>query len=196
MTLRAPFALLLALSAGCEFAVRGLKNEAPDASVDLGDPNGSEADLAVAEDLATATPDLTAGATDLLGVPCLANCTTTCAPCCQDSCVGGASCIQNCGPGCMCDLKCSSTGSCTMNCGGNAGCTGEIANAGNSAMNCASGASCALYCHNSNPCSMACTLGAQCLLRCVDNGACTFSQCGGAVSSCANGIIVCNRACP
>jgi hypothetical protein len=43
---------------------------------------------------------------------------------------------------------------------------------------------------------VACQSGSQCLIDCSSTNNCLFTSCDGTELSCANNIIVCNRACP
>jgi hypothetical protein len=134
--------------------------------------------------------------------PCTAaDCELTCdSPCaCELSCAAGA---KTCGANCAgqedCRVNCAGATSCASTCSGNATCdVRNCAGAGSCAATCSGNASCRFDCANASDCGpFRCQGGARCLLSCAGATNCGFESCGGAETSCAGGIIACNRACP
>jgi hypothetical protein len=108
---------------------------------------------------------------------------------CAVTCDQGATCDVNCYRGDDCQVACSAGATCDVACGG----------PGKSCKNidCQAGSTCALQCRNADECRFArCQAGAACLLTCQNTERCEFASCAGGAMTCADGVVVCGRACP
>jgi hypothetical protein len=68
---------------------------------------------------------------------------------------------------------------------------------GQCSATCLQGSQCDIDCWRADSCNQnVCASGAACLLDCTGSADCGFAYCEGGQASCANDVVVCNRACP
>jgi hypothetical protein len=133
---------------------------------------------------------------------------------CDRVCAEGTTCT--CGGACACDIRCTRGDDCATEClgssqcsidakmasnadlvcGADAVCDIDARNASNVDLVCSDRASCAVDCTGVSNCFVACTSSATCTVDCTSTSNCSFTACGGAMTSCPDGVIVCNTACP
>ena len=109
------------------------------------------------------------------GPVCTLGCQGDCSVCNLDCAFAVASCAGDCTNG-TCVMRCESASSCEAQCNG--------------------GSTCEVFCSTASDCTAKCNGGANCLLHCESAGNCGFSVCAGGQTTCADGSVVCNRACP
>jgi hypothetical protein len=169
---------------------------APDASVPLDD-------AALGDD---------AGAIGVDAGGCGAGC--ECSQLCESRC--------ECRSGCACDLTCPPGGDCEdVRCDGvGAMCVIEGRSASNLRAECSNGATCEIDawgasnvrdvvcrggatcdvdCRETSNCVVRCESGSSCVVRCDDgddDDGCSVDCRAGSATSCADGVVACNRACP
>lgn len=145
-------------------------------------------------------------------------CAAGCA--CVQSCEGGCQCED----GCHCDLYCGAGADCTSGkckdvgttctlsargaedlshtCESDARCTIDARGVSNvDRITCKSDADCEVDCTGASNCEVECQDDATCLLDCSETSNCFISDCGELddgeeLQQCADGILVCRRACP
>ncbi len=171
----------------CEMGFCILRPELlPDA--DLSETDPPDADLTL-PDADLTLPD---------AAPQTGDCTTCSGGTCSDSC-SGVDCALACPvAACNCDLACTSAAAiCAAVCHPNTVCSLDCQGAPDCRLTCNDNSVCEQDCTGIASCDKSkCVDGASCLINCTGSTTCLFKQCDGGETSCANDILVCNRACP
>lgn len=111
--------------------------------------------------------------------PSTGDCLIDCSDTCDLQCAGSGDCDFVCGPACLAD--CTGSGACVMDVGAG------------SSVNCTGSGGCDVACHGD--CTVSCPGSGQCIVRCDSGADCVLDRCDSPVE-CADGVVVCNGACP
>ncbi len=138
------------------------------------------------------------GEPDAAPQECSDTCMTCESGCCNQTCSGEGMCRLDClQEECDCTLDCAATeGRCEPRCERGASCAIDCSEVNDCRPRCKRG-ECDIDCTGANNCDrVECTEGASCLLDCAGANNCAFERCEGVQTSCAGGIVACNRDCP
>ncbi len=116
---------------------------------------------------------------------------------CRPGCGNDTTCHLSCDLTCfMCNLDCAGgTESCDPVCDNGHTCAIDCAGTDDCDVRCSTGSNCEISCTDSAVCKARCNGGASCKLDCQSAADCHFTLCAGGDATCADGSIVCNRAC-
>ena len=141
------------------------------------------------------------GGTTMCGPPmrdCLDGTTCECGDACrcEPRCERGQDCDVTCGASATCAVEAREAANAVLRCEDDADCTFDARDASNATISCGDRTTCAVDCERVSNCFVACTGSASCTVACRNASNCSFTECGGATTSCPGDVIACGTACP